>query len=167
MNKERFEIDCTGGILDLQDTKNMYCLNDSEICELLNKQARQIADLETKLAVSEKDRDVWKSMAKCGDKLTEKMRDEYQQLKQQLAEKEKENDELQDKLHSYYEEIMNKGTCGLCEYVRADYKISFAVEQLEKVKEYIESDKDWKVFAVIGLTKQFIDNQIKALKEGK
>ena len=53
MNKERFEIDCTGGILDLQDTKNMYCLNDSEICELLNKQARQISDLETKLAESE------------------------------------------------------------------------------------------------------------------
>ncbi|MGN0961256.1 MAG: hypothetical protein ACI4PF_03555 [Christensenellales bacterium] len=29
---------------------------------------------------------------------------------------------------------MNKGTCGLCEYVRTDYKISFAIEQLEKLK---------------------------------
>ena len=96
---------------------------------------------------------------------------ENNEFKQQLAEKEKEIDELQDKLHSYYEEIMNKGTCGLCEYVRNDYKIDYALEQLERVKNYIVTDeKD--MFGVTYLMKsecvyEFIDQLIIEIKEGK
>lgn len=47
--KKRYELDTTGGILDLQDTKNMICLNDSEIVDLLNQQDQRIAELEEQL----------------------------------------------------------------------------------------------------------------------
>lgn len=93
--------------------------------------------------------------------------DREKEYEKQLAELEKENDELQDKLHSYYEQIMNKGTCGLCEYVRTDYKISFSVEQLEKIRHNILCNE---IFYFENLNKYMdeqIDNQIKQLKEMK
>ena len=91
----------------------------------------------------------------------------FEKLKQQLAEKEKENDELQDKLHSYYEQIMNKGTCGLCEYIRTDYKISFALEQLEKMKKTLLYDKNFYFSNWQQEISEVFDNQIKQLKENR
>lgn len=91
---------------------------------------------------------------------------ENAQLKQQLAEKEKEIDNLQDKLHHYYEETLNKGTCGLCEYLRGEYKTAFAIEQLEKVKKYADIDYRKNCYINAVELDKYIDQKIKQLKEG-
>lgn len=70
------------------------------------------------------------------------LRSKNDQLKQQLAEKEAEFKWLHQKFAKYVENNQDK--------------ISFAVEQLEKVKEKIK-----------GYEKIYIDNQIKQLKEGE
>lgn len=98
MSKERYEIDCTGGILDLQDTKNMYCLNDSEICQLLNNQDKQIADLEAKLAESEEKIDKLETQSIIDIDHISYYQSQYLEIKDQLAEKEKEKNILTDLL---------------------------------------------------------------------
>lgn len=120
------------------DNKTHKELTSLDVEKIINKQHKQIADLEAK-----------------------------------LAEKEKENDTLQDKLHSYYEEVMNKGTCGLCEHLRNEYKIDFAIEQLKQTKKLIEEkytydveESDWAVVYELDIDEIF-DKQIKELKEGK
>lgn len=120
---------------------------------------RQIADLEAKLAEMQNEKDELISKYRY-------WRGECAELKQQLAEKEKKIDKLEDKLHHYYEETLNKGTCGLCEHLRGEYKTDFAIEQLEKVKEtlYPELRFDYSLYLRVMHT---IDSQIKELKEGK
>ena len=105
---------------------------------------KRIADLEAKLA--EKDKTITKyqilddNYARLEEKYDllegkyETLLEDNLKYEEKLAEKDKEIDNLQDKLHHYYEEVMNKGTCGLCEHLRGEYKIDFAIEQLEKVK---------------------------------
>lgn len=85
----RFEIDCTGGILDLQDTKPMYCLNDSEICELLNNQDQKIVDLETKLAEKDKAIENWQTMYESVMQTCHNDKEEIERLNKQLALSEK------------------------------------------------------------------------------
>lgn len=97
---------------------------------------------------------------------------ENERLKQQLAEKEKEIDNLQDKLHHYYEETLNKGTCGFCEYLRTEYKTDFAIEQLEKIinifEPYENEEKDTILCANNGVSfLEYVEGKIKELKEGK
>lgn len=99
-----------------------------------------------------------------------KLQFEFDQLQQQLAEKEKEIEVLQhynDRLaqgiyHSYGEHFVLK--------IRQD-KISFAVEQLEKVKAFCDGMK-WSMVYItqedtttIQTVLDEIDNQIKQLKE--
>lgn len=50
---KRFEVGDTCGVFDLESNDHEYCLNDIEVCELLNNQAKRISDLEAKLAESE------------------------------------------------------------------------------------------------------------------
>ena len=88
----------------------------------------------------------------------------YDELLKLLAEKEKEIDKLEDKLHHYYEETLNKGTCGLCEHLRGEYKTDFAIEKLEKVKDWIDKEVDVEYTRYIQII-DYIDNQIKQLKE--
>ena len=137
--------------------------------KIIKDQSNQIADLEAKLAVADDCADrYWKQLGV--------VEDENEELKQQLTEKEKEIIEyvkINDVLHSGLSE-----RCINCEEEHNQDKISFAVEQLEKVKEWCEDNCDTydnDAGKVIGLDNviytadmplyDYIDNQIKQLKE--
>lgn len=140
---------------------------------LLKDKDRTIADLEAKLAESEEAIKYLKGIKKydIGEMLTENTR-----LKQQLAEK--------DKLIEFYinsgkeqcEEInkLNNRALNYCDAIdkHNQDKISFCVEQLEKVKEYLvlraRKIKEYNVNVVrLYSANKFIDNQIKRLQEKK
>lgn len=129
---------------------------------LLPEVLEYVADLEAKLAESEKNykdaRELSIEQFHSLKEIINSSQEEIDKLKQQLAEKDKEIERLnlefetqedwQEKWQKLYDE-----TCNLTQD-----KISFAVEQLIKVKEYWSNHEDiyW-----------YIDNQIKQLKEGK
>ena len=95
---------------------------------------------------------------------------ECDRLRLALADKEKEIDKLEDKLHHYYEEVMNKGTCGLCEHLRGEYKTDFAIEKLELVRNRINYFRYSETKCLnkedsIEDCLEVLDQQIKELKE--
>lgn len=111
------------------------------------------------------------------NKITD-LEQENQQLKQQLAEKEKEISNLNGLVRERDKQIKNLKTNKkrVIEH-KNKTKISFAVEQLEKVKDIILNERkitsfNFDIFnkgkdtALFWLNEQ-IDNQIKQLKEGK
>ena len=81
---------------------------------------------------------------------------ENHQLKQQLAEKERQVKKLNNETQKYFEDAY-------CNDFHNQDKISFAVEQLEKVKEHNDNlvcdDEDYYNYITA-----FIDNQINGLK---
>ena len=133
---------------------------------------REKAELEEKLAEKESEVKVgefWHSAYQGKqldyDKVYAELRqlyDENEKLKQQLAEKEKSFEWLHNKYAKHIE------TCN-------QDKISFSVEQLEKVKEWINNNLEenyglnGSLFYVVNSSKmsEEIDNQIKQLKEWK
>lgn len=105
-------------------------------------------------------------------KLEELLNQQYkenQQLKQQLDEKEKELSEYVKIVDDLHKQLSDK--CDFCNKTKDQDKISFAVEQLEKVKNYMITDEkdmfgaNYLINSVYVL--EFIDNQIKQLKEMK
>ena len=46
---KRFKVGDTCGVFDLESNNNKYCLNDIEICDLLNNQTERISELEEQL----------------------------------------------------------------------------------------------------------------------
>ena len=165
-----------------------------ELYEIKNKEHeedRRVADLEAKLADKESEHEL---LINQFEEETEKLRkqikqesdarkrfvEEVKKLKQQLAEKEKEIEKSQLMLDKILTEIHTNCYSGLNivkfkEMVINDLggivnsynqdKISFAVERLEKVKEFLFEQN----IEITRLNKisDFIDNQIKLLKEGK
>ena len=152
----------------------MFKSGDTIIRSFTNK----ISDLEAKLAESEKQRQHLKDWLD-NEILTSvdnesyyatinEYEEEVKKLKQQLEEKDEEIERLnlefetqedwQEKWQKLYDE-----TCNLTQD-----KISFAVEQLEKVKNYmITYEKDMfgaNYLMNSGYVLEFIDNQIKELK---
>lgn len=150
-----------------------------------------VADLEAKLAESEKEKENYK-MGYTG-KVWKSQEDKIDQLKQQLAEKEKENAKLKevvdcvDKLKQFNADmkdyaLVNRDVADEIYFEHQD-KISFAVEQLEKVKDIIyRFDVSYDeinnlTIALNNYTNGFhkakfkatilIDNQIKQLKKGE
>ena len=100
--------------------------------------------------------------------LIEKQTDKDQKiadLEAKLAEKEKEIDKLEDKLHHYYEETLNKGTCGLCEHLRGEYKTDFAIEQILDIKEKSFGTRETKLVFDIPPVQDVFDNIESKLKE--
>ena len=126
----------------------------------------EVADLEAKLAEKEH------SIGMLNQHLTDKAI-EIERLGEELAEKEKEIAELKQKLKNtikiYSDDFVSKDT----ELKELRYKvkqhdqdkISFAVEQLEKVKKY--ADIDYRNHCYIDAVKldKFINNQIEELKK--
>ena len=163
------------------------------VSNLIEKQTdkdQKIADLEAKLAESESEADRYKNWhddvvernKQLKQELTEniilleglrKFEEEKKdiamkrvyELKQQLAEKEKEIDKLEDKLHHYYEETLNKGTCGLCEHLRGEYKTDFAIEQILDIKEKSFGTRETKLVFDIPPVQDVFDNIESKLKE--
>lgn len=112
-------------------------------------------------------------------KLAKALAKENKQLKQQLAEKEKTEKQFKTLYFNKcldYEHLHEKLEDKYAEFELKEYdykqtifekdqdKISFAVEQLEKVKEYITSGLAFDVDVQIWF-EEYIDNQIKRLKE--
>lgn len=48
--EERFVLDNNDNIIDFEDKSNKYCLAQEDVCNLLNKQQKRIAELEKELA---------------------------------------------------------------------------------------------------------------------
>lgn len=117
----------------------LYLTLDKEIiCEncvrnFYNDQEKQIADLEAKLAEKDKAIENWQTMYQSVMQSCHNGIEEDKRLREQLAEKEKELEEVK-KSKTY---IMNFGNKVKEVQVVDDNqdKISFALEQLEKVKE--------------------------------
>lgn len=89
-------------------------------------------------------------------------------LEAKLAEKDEEIKQLNNRilfsqLQAPKEQILNIIGSSCCQYNPEKEKISFAVEQLEKVKEF--TDKAWWVDGVSECVIDYIDDQIKQLKE--
>lgn len=151
-------------------------LTNEEVFEELKTELRQIADLEAKLTENEKKyQEYRKSVEKDIEKeITERMRDTIKEfnldisgLKQQLAEKDHEIENYQHELEVYKhnDNIYSSNIIKMNNNAKRN-KIDFAVKQLEKVKELFgtkcgycaETDLCWDI-------EQYIDNQIKQLKE--
>lgn len=90
----------------------------------------------------------------------------YDQLKQQLAEKDKEIEYYKKEAKKLNNEAQKYFEDAYCNDSIYQDKISFCIEQLEKVKEHNDNlvcdDEDYYNYITA-----FIDNQIKAIKEGK
>ena len=143
---------------------------------------RILNDLETKLAESEKEnrelhtainlsipnqiamKDEIEKLHTCRDKRISELLEEHKQLKQQLAEKEKTIEEVKVYWVYQYERELKSHNRD---------KISFAVEQLEKVKERMSIlpsvPKYNKIHELIDRVtlRELIETQIKAIKEIK
>lgn len=149
MSKYRYEM---GGII--RDTEIDFPYYTDEIIELLNEKDQQIADLEAKLAENKKKKEDFKTMYfnKCLD---------YEHLHEKFDDK---CTEFELKEYDYKQTIFEK----------EQDKISFAVEQLEKVKEFFleehrdeEMDTDYIITKDAGQIADYLLDQIKLLKEGK
>ena len=140
---------------------------------LLPEVLEYVADLEAKLAESEKN---YKDARELGieqfhslKEIINSSQEEIDKLKQQLAEKDKEISEYVKIADDLHKQLSDK--CDFCDKTKDQDKILFAVEQLEKVKENIKKapitdfdlsgnfEKMYKQDAI-----RQIDNQIKQLK---
>ena len=153
MSKYKYE-----GYGVIRDTEIDFPYHTDDIVELLDEKDQNTANLEAKLAECENERELdnsfWKQ--KCDG------------LQKALAEK------------TLTIEQINKAFIGNCslwkgKYERANQdKISFTIEQLEKVKEFFleehrdeEMDTDYIITKDAGEIADYILDQIKQLKEGK
>lgn len=98
----------------------------------------------------------------------------YYQLKQQLAEKDKEIEYYKKQVKKFNNEAQKYFEDAYCNDFHNQDKISFALEQLEKVKKDIdcymairEGDLSSNIECLLLDFADKIDNQIKAIKEGK
>ena len=182
--KERFELFGEHCIKDNNPDAPCQLLDTYKTCVILNEQDQRIKELEEenkKANINNYLADYW---------LAEK---EKQQLKQQLAEKDKEIEQLKkfDDLNKTFFELFrtafkepNKvddlfNTLKTIQEKQDQDKISFTIEQLEKVKEkilsyeeiyyqFLESGAKVPVVCLENFrVKQTIDNQIKQLKGGE
>ncbi len=146
--EERFELSCC-----LFNESNMDFIRDKktneeyivldELVPILNQQYQQIADLEAKLAESEETINNLEQQCLICNKDKENER-----LKQQLAEKDKWLRATDNHIKQLKEKEQDK--------------ISFCIEQLEKVKEKI-ADFEYEDIFYFDKFIEYIDNQIKQL----
>ena len=164
----------------------------TKMIDYLIESKRQISDLETKLAERDAEIEkVEKTYMKQRDYYTKEFNEVIDNLKQQLAEK----DQSIENWETMYESVMQ--TCNndikeikmlnkqlaekekefewlhqkFAKHIEKEQdKISFAVEQLEKVKAFIPKCSGMDMIIMVDDThslNDIIDNQIKQLKEGK
>ena len=149
----------------------MFKNSDTIILSFTNK----ISDLEAKLAESEEQlkyelvekKGLERALSACNrqnDEFAEmikKLVREKEELKEQLAEKEKELANITEQAKKFNNEAQKYFEDAYCNDFHKRDKISFAVEQLEEVKEFV-NDLYGEYSASV--TTNFIDNQIKQLK---
>ena len=129
-----------------------------------------VADLEAKLAESEADKKAlisdYESRITKHQELMSWLEHNNEELKQQLAEKDKELSEYVKIVDDLHKQLSDK--CDFCDKTKDQDKISFAIEQLEKVKENAwQSATDISCLLDYTELAKIIDNQIKELKGEK
>lgn len=141
------------------ETKESVRISNEDFVRLLNKQDKQISDLEAKLVESNESHH--KNIVELTKMEIEKDR-KIQELKQQLAEKEERYVQSLIKLEKEYDEQLEKQAKIHYRHLKEkdQDKISFAVEQLEKVKNRIQEDFDYDDLMY------WLNNQIEELKKG-
>ena len=156
-------------------------LTNEEVFEELRTELRQFAELETKLAESEKSKESYRlqneqhhlqllqfysrlGVEAFGADIHEKALETLMIMKEQLAEKEKEISEYIKIVDDLHKQLSDE--CDFCDKTKDQDKISFALEQLEKVKENIHYLLSFDYNLLSKVNEQF-DNQIKQLKEMK
>ena len=167
-----------------EDKIERYKLSDVEI---ISNKDQQFDDLEAKLAESEKSKESYRlqnehhhlqllqfysrlGVEAFGADIHEKALETLMIMKEQLAEKDKEISEYIKIVDDLHKQLSDK--CDFCDKTKDQDKISFAVEQLEKVKEIINKNyfynlsNDSCTFDKLEVDFQ-INNQIKQLNEGK
>ena len=152
-----------------------------QVCELLEHKDQQISDLETKLVESEKSKESYRlqneqhhlqllqfysrlGVEAFGADIHEKALETLMIMKDQLAEKEKEISEYIKIVDDLHKQLSDK--CDFCDKTKDQDKISFALEQLEKVSQEFSmrvgiTDNN------MDLLNEIIDNQINGLKGEK
>ena len=141
---------------------------------------KKIADLEAKLAESEEQlkeelvekKGLERALSACNHQndefadMIKKLVNEKEELKQQLAEKDKEIEYYKKQAKKLNNEAQKYFEDAYCNDSIYQDKISFCIEQLEKVKEHNDNlvcdDEDYYNYITA-----FIDNQIKQLNERK
>ena len=155
---------------NLADIETKYMPIQTEV--ICDNKDKTIADLKAKLVESESKR---KSLEEKVKFLTEETEEnfvdgqKYNELKQQLAEKEKEISEYIKIVDDLHKQLSDK--CDFCDKTKDQDKISFALEQLEKVKGLIANHTQelWTCENddIDVVLYEEIDKQIKRLKEMK
>lgn len=202
--KERYEIDKSTNYYTntIVDTKtNTYYGNIEEHIDLLNQQNKENQQLKQQLEKSEKSKESYRlqnehhhlqllqfysrlGVEAFGADIHEKALEALMIMKEQLAEKEKETTKLKevvdcvDKLKQFNADmkdyaLVNRDVADEI-YCEHQDKISFALEQLEKVKEFFleehrdeEMDTDYIITKDAGEIADYLLDQIKQLKEMK
>ena len=147
MSKERFELSsCLFNENDMdfiidKKTNEEYVVLD-ELVPILNQQSKQIADLEAKLAESEFAHNSYFEKAEATISFLQqqfnekgKIEEQLEELKYQLIEK---DEEIKNLVLAHFESDTNKPVLTTTQIINQD-KISFCIEQLEKVKEMIKN----------------------------
>ena len=163
---ERFTVFGEHCIKDNNPDARPQLLDAYVACVILNEQDKENQQLKKQLADKEQENEHLKEEI-CKYEIT--LMDKNSQLKQQLDEKEKELSEYVKIVDDLHKQLSDK--CDFCDKTKDQDKISFAVEQLEKVKNYMITDEkdmfgaNYLMNSIYVL--EFIDNQIKQLKEMK
>ena len=132
----------------------------------------KVADLEAKLAEKDKAIENWQTMYESVMQTCHNDKEEIERLNKQLEEKEKEIEYLTKQVKKFNNEAQKYFEDAYCNDFHNQDKISFAVEKLKETQIYVDNQHfmnarykcEKKVYADIW---NFIDNQIKQLKEQK
>lgn len=115
---------------------------------------------------------MWLELAQSFRDENEKLQDKIADLEAKFAEKAKEISEYVKIVDDLHKQLSDK--CDFCDKTKDRDKISFATEQLEKVKKFFleehrdeEMDTDYIITKDAGEIADYILDQIKQLKEGK
>ena len=144
------EYECVRSVYDSKSDIEFEETDLRDIVDILNQQDQTISDLEAKLAESEEkikeleEKIVFeKSNAfELGERAIMSTLKENNQLKQQLAEKEKQIETQKSNIEFLYDLFVSPNGEQTLKAINQD-KISFAVEQLEKVKTLCKENFDW------------------------
>ena len=166
-----------GDRINFADVENTitYSLCPDKLEKNLNKRedelCNKISDLEAKLAESEKSEETYKSMFEIGVENNHSLLKEIEQLKQQLAEKDEEIENIKlcrcVNCKNEYEFMLEGLVEDLEKQIDKDDqdKISFAITQLEKIKDKFREiyDKNRKHHLSVVKCYELVDEQIAEL----
>jgi predicted RNase H-like nuclease (RuvC/YqgF family) len=170
VSKERYRLITEYPKDEFFDNKQVVKFDSYEGIRTLNQQADKIANLEAKLAESEKEIKEWIAVRDDKNNVINKQTEKINQLKQQLAEKEKEIQSLRTR---DYITLLQMEMLELKVATQDQDKISFCIEQLNLLYKTLTTEDVWRAMkkgwwlnnGECLQLRQTIDNQIEELKK--